>query len=453
VKKIKKTALYVRVSTDAQAEEGYSIEAQKEMLLGYCKSKQIEDYEFYIDGGFSGSNIERPEMKRLIENIKKNKISSVVVYKLDRLSRSQKDTLFLIEDVLNPNGTEFVSLNENLDTSTSIGRAMLGIMSAFAQLERETIKERTRIGMRKRVESGLWMGGGKIPFGFDYDKTTGKLVKNKDSETVKKIYELYIDGYSPNFIASTLGFKYDQLVIQILKRKTNYGSIEYKGKEYPNCHEGIVSKETYLKAMMEMKKRQKVKTPTSKYLLTGLLQCGECGAKLRYQKWGKYAVKIVCYSREKSKQYLIKDKHCPLPPIDSEYIESSVLEEIFKIKTDKIESSKATKDNILDVLYGQQKQIENELKRLYTLYSKGEDEILLTLIYEGKDRLDIIKKNISKEEDKGLISIEREKLLQKLNNVESIWKFISIHEKQQFIRSIIERIVVSRDSIEIIYKI
>ena len=122
------TALYIRVSTDAQAEEGYSIEAQQEMLEGYCKAKQIADFKFYIDGGFSGSNIERPQMQELIEDIKYGKIKTVVVYKLDRLSRSQKDTLYLIEDVLNPNGTEFVSLNENLDTSTSIGRAMLGIM-------------------------------------------------------------------------------------------------------------------------------------------------------------------------------------------------------------------------------------------------------------------------------------------------------------------------------------
>ncbi len=88
------TALYIRVSTDAQAEEGYSIEAQQEMLEGYCRSKRIENYKFYIDGGFSGSNIERPKMRQLIEDIKKGKIAAVIVYKLDRLSRSQKDTLF-----------------------------------------------------------------------------------------------------------------------------------------------------------------------------------------------------------------------------------------------------------------------------------------------------------------------------------------------------------------------
>ena len=93
----------------------------------------------------------------------------MVVYKLDRLSRSQKDTLFLLEELFIPNNVEFYSMNENFDTSTPYGKAMIGILSVFAQLERENIRERTRMGMYERVKSGLWMGGGAIPFGYDYD--------------------------------------------------------------------------------------------------------------------------------------------------------------------------------------------------------------------------------------------------------------------------------------------
>ena len=111
---MKKAALYIRVSTDAQREEGYSIEAQKEMLSAFCVTKKIENYEFFIDGGYSGSNLERPEMQRLIKEVFENKISAVIVYKLDRLSRSQKDTLYLIEEVLNPKGVDFISINGSL---------------------------------------------------------------------------------------------------------------------------------------------------------------------------------------------------------------------------------------------------------------------------------------------------------------------------------------------------
>ena len=105
-----------------RAEEGYSIEAQKEQLTAYCVSKSIKNYEYYIDGGWSGSNIDRPELQRLIKETKEGKISHCIVYKLDRLSRSQKDTLYLIEDVFNPNNVDFVSLNESMDTSTPNGK-------------------------------------------------------------------------------------------------------------------------------------------------------------------------------------------------------------------------------------------------------------------------------------------------------------------------------------------
>ncbi len=447
------TALYIRVSTDAQAEEGYSIEAQQEMLEGYCKSKQIENYEFYIDGGFSGSNIERPEMQRLVANIKQRKIRAVVVYKLDRLSRSQKDTLFLIEDVLNPNGTEFVSLNENLDTSTSIGRAMLGIMSAFAQLERETIRERTRMGMKKRVESGLWMGGGKIPYGFDYDKNSGKLVPNRDADTVRKIYELYCDGYSPGYIASAVGLKYDRLIIQILKRKLNYGSIEYKGNTYENCHEAIISKETYNAAMEEMKRRSRVKLPTTPYLLTGLIHCGICGAKLRYQKWGKYSTKLVCYSRQKSKDYLIKDPDCKLPNFEAEEIEGYVMRDIFKIKTDSIELKNESKSNILNDLKVRHFENCTALRRLYDLYSKNGDEILLEAINDTKAEIEELTRKIKLEEERGEITERQRKIVGKLNDIKSVWKYIPIREKQQFIRSVIEKIILYPERIEIIYKL
>ena len=328
-------AIYIRVSTDAQAEEGYSIDAQKEQLAAYCISKGIKNYEFYIDGGWSGSNLERPEMQRLINDAKEEKISHCIVYKLDRLSRSQKDTLYLIEDVLNPHNVDFVSLNENIDTSTPTGRLMIGILSAFAQLERENIRLRTRMGMKERVKDGYWMGGGRIPFGYDYDKDQGILVPNKDAEKVKKVYELYIQGYAAQNIANMLGLKYDRLAIQILKRKSNYGIIEYNGEEYQGRHEPIISKETYDIAMNEMLRRSISNVTTSENLLTGLVYCGKCGAKMRYQKWGKKGTKFVCYSQQKSKQYLIKDPNCNQEKPWADEIEAFVIKTLFLLKNRK----------------------------------------------------------------------------------------------------------------------
>lgn len=221
----KKTALYIRVSTDAQFEEGYSVEAQKQKLEQYCKLKDITDYEFYIDGGWSGSNIDRPEIKHLIDEIIGGKVGAVIVYKLDRLSRSQKDTIFLLEEVFNPYNCSFVSLNENFDTTTPYGKAMIGILSVFAQLERENIKERTRMGMYERVKSGYWMGGGRVPFGYDYDQSRDILVPNEHAEDVKQIFDLYLQGYSTTQLAKMFDVSGDRQVANILDRVTYLGKI------------------------------------------------------------------------------------------------------------------------------------------------------------------------------------------------------------------------------------
>ena len=156
-----KAGLYARVSTDIQL-EGYSIDAQKEFLLNYAKAKEFTEYEYYVDGGYSGKDLERPAIQKLIRDVKEHKIDCVIVFKLDRISRSQKDTLYLIEEVFNKYNVGFVSVRENFDTTTPFGKAMVGVLSIFAQLERETILERTKIGIQKRAENGYWKGGGKV---------------------------------------------------------------------------------------------------------------------------------------------------------------------------------------------------------------------------------------------------------------------------------------------------
>ena len=154
---MKRAALYIRVSTLEQAQEGYSIGAQKERLLAFCKAHDWLVADFYIDGGYSGSNLDRPGIQKLIAET--GSFDLVLVMKLDRLSRSQRDTLYLIEDVFLPAGVDFISMAESFDTSTPFGRAMIGILSVFAQLEREQIKERTFMGRVERAKEGLFHGG------------------------------------------------------------------------------------------------------------------------------------------------------------------------------------------------------------------------------------------------------------------------------------------------------
>ena len=346
--------LYLRVSTDRQAEEGYSIAIQKERLTAYAHSlfgSENVKLEYFIDDGYSGGNLERPEMQRMIGLIRSGVGSHVVVYKLDRLSRSQKDTLYLIEDVFLAHDVAFVSMLESFNTATPFGRAVVGILSVFAQLERENIFERTRSGMQKRVESGLWMGGGRVPFGYDYDREQGILVPNRDADTVRAVYDLYIQGYALQHIANLLGLKYERLAAQILTRKSNAGVIVYNGKEYPGRHEPIVSMETYETAMRLLRERSAKRMVTkTDHLLTGLVRCGVCGAKMRYIKWGKDSSRLMCYSREKSKPYLVRDPNCDNEPADADAIERIVTEDLFAMTRQAVPDPETEAVEVLQVL-------------------------------------------------------------------------------------------------------
>lgn len=446
-------AIYIRVSTDYQAEEGYSIDAQKEQLSAYCVSKGIKKYEFYIDGGWSGSNIDRPEMQRLIKDVNNDKISHVIVYKLDRLSRSQKDTLYLIEDVFNTHDVTFVSISETMDTSTPMGRLMLGILSAFAQLERENIRLRTRMGMKERVKSGLWMGGGRIPFGYDYDKENGILVPNKDAEKVKQVYKLYIEGKSPQEIANLLGLKYDKLAIQILTRKSNYGIIEYNGEEYQGKHEPIISKETYDLAMKCMLDRSQVRVNTSEYLLTGLIYCGKCGAKMRYQKWGNKGSKLVCYSQQKSKPYLVKDSNCNQEKIWCDEVEDLVIKSIFEFasnyKPSKTES--IVPDNTLTLLYKQQDELNKKIKKLYNIYAETEDndDVLLSTIQELQKQLKNVNKQIDIETKNSIIFSRRKEKTEILSSINERWNDLDVKQKKNIVRKLVNKITITNNNVNI----
>ena len=449
----KKAAIYIRVSTDAQFEEGYSIDAQKEQLSAYCVSKGIKNYEFYIDGGWSGSNIERPEMQRLIHDAKNGKLSHCIVYKLDRLSRSQKDTLYVIEDVLNPNGVDFVSLTETLDTGTPMGRLMIGILSAFAQLERENIRMRTRMGMKERVKSGLWMGGGRIPFGYDYDREQGVLVPNADAEKVRKVFSLYIQGEGLQAIADMLGLCNDMLVRNILSRKTYYGIIEYNGEEYQGQHEPVISKETYDMARQCMAERSSVRKTNYPYFLSGLLYCGKCGARMRYQKWGNKYHKIMCYSQQTSKKNMIKDPNCDQPKLMAKEVEEAVLVFLFSHKEDLMETDHSSnvfqRENTLDILEREADELRHKIKRLYSLYAGSENEILRETIEDEEKKYEKVQKKIRSEKQKQENDVLKELRMETIEKLKDTWDYMADEEKKNAIRLLIRRITITDQNIEV----
>ena len=307
---------YVRVSTENQL-ENYSIEEQTARLNAYCSAKGWTLLHTYIDGGYSGGNTDRPALQQMLKGIPQNKIDAVVVYKLDRLSRSQKDTLSLIEDSLLPYGCDFVSINENFDTSTPFGRAMIGILSVFAQLEKDQITERFTMGRIGRGKAGFFHGGGNAPTGYDY--TNGLLQINEyEAIQVRQAFDWFLQGKSINAIEKLLNHTYTTKwtatkVRNVLQNSIYIGKVHFMGQEYPGTHPPIVEESTFLQAKRILHSFERASNFTSAqrspfragYLLSGLLFCARCGA--RYSANHGY---YKCYSRAKSSPRFVIDPNC-----------------------------------------------------------------------------------------------------------------------------------------------
>ena len=312
-----KVALYVRVSTTSQLEEGYSIEEQKAKLESYCDIKDWHVYKVYTDGGFSGSTTERPALEQLVQDAQSKLFDTVLVYKLDRLSRSQKDTLYLIEDIFLKNNIEFVSLLENFDTSTPFGRAVIGLLSVFAQLEREQIKERMQLGKLGRAKAGKSMMWAKTSYGYNYNKETGSMTINEyEALAVKEIYSSYLAGMSITKLRDKINEEYPKqpawsyrTIRGILANPVYCGLNQYKGQTFQGTHKAIISLEDFEQTQRELAKRQQTAKELSnprpfqaKYMLSGLAQCGYCHAPLkvvlgRTKKDGTRTKRYECYQR------------------------------------------------------------------------------------------------------------------------------------------------------------
>ncbi len=448
VKKIK--ALYVRVSTDAQV-DGYSIEAQIESLEGYLKSQGWSDYELYADPGFSGKNLERPAIQKLIKDCEDGKIDTVLVFKLDRLSRSQKDTLYLIEEVFNNNEVGFISVRESFDTTTPFGKAMIGILSVFAQLERETILERTRIGLKKRAENGYWRGGGKTPFAYDYDKEAGMLVVNGERKVIFDLMKtLRLQGYSYNELSKVTG--YDESWIQgILSSKTNLGKIPFKGELYDGKHEAIISEEEYQQLQTIEKQRSK-NQHASHYLLSGKIYCGNCGAKYRYQKWGQRII-CYCYSQQKSKPKLIKDPNCNNIRLDSFEIEDNFLEQLFAMSLNEElfrDTFDLSKTNLVDELNIRLDKTQKKIENLIQLLS---DNIANEEIKKELAKLTSEKSDIKKELENIKEKERATKTYDKIKNLESVWTGMEFKEKRNVVEQLLDKIVVDGKTLKIYWNV
>lgn len=457
---------YVRVSTENQL-ENYSIDEQIDRLNSYCKAKDWTLIKIYTDGGYSGGNINRPALKQMLSDIKNTSVDIVLVYKLDRLSRSQKDTLTLIEDEFLANKVDFVSINENFDTSTAFGRAMIGILSVFAQLEKDQITERFTMGRIGRSKSGYFHGGGNAPFGYTYEN--GELILcEAQAAAVREINSMFLSGKSINAISHILTAKHGgnwtaAKIRNILTNVIYIGKVKFAKTEYNGRHTPIITNETFnavqkllLSPEREHKKTSAQKTPfRAGYLLSSLIVCDKCKAKYSANH-GYYK----CYSRSKSSARFIKDPNCKNANWKIEDLDNLVIKSIY----DMIENQELL-DNLLknskkhpEVIDTKKtsfriKEIEKQIENLIDLYQLG--SIPMDTLSNKIKNLDIEKKLLQQRLEKAAsdTSDTCKNFIQSVKDFGSHFSDSPLETKRLLISSLIEEVRINGMDITINWRV
>ncbi len=343
---MKNCAIYTRVSTDNQAEKEFSsCEAQEQKIRSYISSQENwQVFKIYNDAGFSGAILERPALQELLADLKKEKIDVVLVYKIDRLTRSPKDFYQLIESFEQAK-IDFISITERFDTSTPAGRLLRNIMLTFSQFERELTSERTRDKMLERARKGL-CSGGHTPYG--YSRQEKKLVINpKEAEEIKSIFETYIETGSlaetyrilkGRNVKSKFGKNFSKTIIAYLLRNPVYiGKIKHNNKLYGGIHKAIISEEIFALAQKIHKERRKNFRVYKNFLFGGLIRCEECGSNMTSCFTNKYS------KNEMNRYYYYRCtsttkfdwQSCSVKQVSAERLENFCQENLERISIDK----------------------------------------------------------------------------------------------------------------------
>lgn len=454
-------AIYIRVSTDEQVREGFSIDAQKDMLKAYCKSQGWNNYKFYIDEGLSAKDTDRPSLQNMIKHIKKGLLKKVLVYRLDRITRSVIDLHKLLE-TFEENDCAFISSTEPYDTSTALGRLFITLVAAMAQWERENTGERISMVLDQKAKSGEWLA--QAPFGF---KKTEKKTENgkaistlepceKTSPILKDIINRVKSGQTTRQVADYLtdsgippvrGYRWHSTsIIGMLKNPAIYGAMRWKDDIMEGTHKGIITKNEYehLLKILSERSHVKYKNIDSTFIFQMKIECYQCKGRLAserhtYQrKDGTYR-----YHHRYRCQSCARDKRPPVS-VSEKDIDNTFVEFMKKITFDEIPEEEK-KDDPKSVLLQNIKRVEGQRAK----YQRAWANDLMT-DEEFNDRMNETQSVLNewREELKGIQSnyehYDQEEIKGIVNNFNLNWKNITPEEKKEFLNRFIEKIEFKR---------
>ncbi|OAS19291.1 recombinase family protein [Paenibacillus oryzisoli] len=460
-----RAALYLRVSTEEQSRDGYSIAAQKDRLTAYTHSQEWDIVDYYVDEGFSAKDTNRPDLQRLINDVKQKKIDVVLVHKLDRFTRSVKD-LYALLDEFEKYKCGFRSAQEQFDTTTPMGRAMMGMLGIFAQWEREVIAERVYVGMEQKHISGE-RNGAVAPMG--YDLVDGSLVVNPErAEFVKRLFAMYTDNngiYKMQQILSSEGITMNaRTIYYILSNPIYCGMIRWNyrkdGKLTGNedvrhpekrKHEPIISEEEFNRVQSIRGVRAKQgRAATSDFPFTGVMKCSRCGYAMvgasRKQK-GATRRFYRCSGR-------VSYGKCDMPPISEKSVDRAFLKSLRIPKRELIKKivmppQNKEKKSDADAIERELTAIANRKRKWQIAFAN--DAITLEELKAHTDddkrrELDL-KKQLNEIPQSNRKVYSKEEIIEQLVLVQNVWEELEDHyAKKMFLQELFESIILHTDT-------
>ncbi len=479
-------AIYTRKSTDEGLDQEFnSLDAQRESAEAFIRSQQHEGWvclpERYDDGGFTGGNMERPALKRLLADIEAGEIDCVVVYKVDRLSRSLLDFARIME-TFEKHGVSFVSVTQQFNTTNSMGRLTMNILLSFAQFEREIIAERTRDKMSAARRKGKWMGGGLV-LGYDVAPRGGRLIVNEEEAAqVRAIYELYLEHRSLIPVVRELdrrGWRNKRWItkkgnerggapftkntlFRLLTNVIYIGKVSYKGTIYPGEHDAIVDAKVWkrVQELLRRNGRNGGKEVRNKYgaLLKGLLYCVPCNTAMVHtytaKKNGRRYRYYVCLNAQQRGW-----DACPTKSVNAHDLETFVVDHIRGLGSDgeivaeTIRQVRGKSEKRMIELERERRTLERKLRRLHAKLQElalmpaapGSDVSLTAdRLADLQDQIRSIEQRMTAIREE-VLSLERETvdegdLVKALSIFDPVWESLNSRERHRVMHLLIDRI-------------
>ena len=489
-KKTIRCAIYTRKSHEEGLDQEFnSLDAQRQAGESYIASQRQEGWQClrkrYDDGGFSGGTMERPALAELLADIRARQIDCVVVYKVDRLSRSLLDFAQLI-GLFDECQVSFVSVTQQFNTTTPMGRLTLNILLSFAQFEREIIGERIRDKKLATAQQGKYIGGQPI-LGLDIvDKKYA--VNEAEAKQVRRIFSLFEKLRSCRKVADGLnaeGFRTKSYVTKtgvsrgnkqwnfrkvydVLIQRMHLGQIVHKGKAYPAEHPAIVSTEQFervgaiLRSNMPSPAAHKAKRFS---LLRGMLRCGHCGSPIQ-PTWVKKAAREIRYYACRKKLTTGYAK-CSLPCLPAGEIETAVIDQlrallrhpevVARTYRQICQAGDRGPDEAalarLEDLRKRQEQTQKSIRAVLSV-SHGDDGFMAGELKRLSDELNALEQNIREIESTpaGGEPVELNRVAEALKAIDPVWEVLFPEEKRRIVQLLVEGITVSKTGIDMRFR-